>query len=171
MLIAILGGALVLGLIGLGIFIGQAGNGASITPVKPEPTNDCDKLCADWSLARSQHCLAEADTATAKARADSLSDQRNGYLVAAGIATAAAIASLFIPFIGAAVAAGLFAAAAVLAASALLLLGAAIAAHNDFLAKSGIERAAAVIEAAARNDLLTKCHDKALSCLSTPSPC
>lgn len=155
----------------IGGWIAQSQNPPSVTPGTNNPDADCSQRCADLQARHSERCIAEADERNAEARASSLSDQRNGFLAAAAIATGMAIAALFIPFIGGAIAAGFFAAAAALAVLALALEGAVIAAENDRASKAAIARTCRIREAEARQLLIDNCPKEAAGCIALLSPC
>ena len=162
--------AVVIFIIIVGGLIAQSQNPPSVTPGTNNPDADCPQRCADLQARHSERCIAEADERNAEARVNSLSDQRNGALIAAAIATASGFAALFSVVLALA-APGFFAAAIVFAALALGFTGAVIAAENDRATKASIARASRIGEAEARQLLIDNCPKEAAGCIALLSSC
>lgn len=171
MLAVILGLAAVIFSVILGGMVAESQNPPTVKPGANDGSSSCTALCAQLQARHAERCMAEADERTAEARLRSLSDQRTGFLVASAVALAAGFAALFIPFVGAAVAAGFFAVAAALGALALGLQGAIIAAENDRSRKAAAARTARQLEADARQMLIETCPGEAAACLALVGSC
>ena len=115
--------------------------------------------------------MALAAIAPAQARVNALNALRDAAFKAWALASAAAVAASFIPFLAPAVIAVFATVAATAFTSYLLLVGAVNGASADLTAKTIIAAAALNKETEARMLLLTKCPETANACLSTPSPC
>lgn len=170
MLAIIIGLAVVIFGIIIGGVIGQSQNPPSVTPGDNTPDATCTQICSDLQSRHSERCMAEADEQSAVARLNSLSDQRNGFLFAAAIATAAGFAALA-SVVAAFTAPGFFAAAAALAVLALGLEGAVIAAENDRASKANIARTARGRENDAIRLLNEKCPNDVNACMAKLLPC
>lgn len=171
MLAVILGLAAVIFSVIIGGLVGQSQNPPTVTPGANDGASSCSALCAQLQARHAERCMAEADERSAEARLSSLNDQRTGFLVASAVALAAGFASLFIPFVGAAVAAGFFAAAAALGALALGLQGAILAAESDRAGKAAAARTGRQREAEARQMMIEKCPGEAAACLALVGSC
>lgn len=142
-----------------------------ISPVNNDSGVDCASLCLLFNIRRSELCIAQADERRAQIRLDSLSAQRDSALRAWAVASAAAIAAMFIPIIGPLISSG-FAAAAGIALTAFVgFLGAIVVASDDLDKRAAFVLFCVSQVAVSRRLLLEKCPEQASSCLATPSPC
>jgi hypothetical protein len=157
--------------VAVGNVVAQAQNPPSVTPGNNDSGTDCGSLCLQFQARRSQRCVAQADVRNAQTRLDLLSAQRDSAQKTWAVATAAALAAMFIPFVGPVIS-SVFATAAGVAFTAYLgFVGAVNGASADLLTKAAIARTCLDKEAEARQLLLANCPTEASSCLATPSPC
>jgi hypothetical protein len=172
-------GAIVLG-VGLTAVLFVAGylssGGSSTLTVLPGgsgPDADCATLCTTWNRWRSTACTAIAVSAAAATALAAANAALAGAAITAASLLASAVAASFIPFIGPAIAAGLFAAYATAQAVVVFLLGRQVAAAQAAGAASGDVTRTLNGTATARADLMAPCTDPAAlsRCLATPSPC
>jgi hypothetical protein len=143
----------------------------SVTPGNNDSGLDCNNLCLQFNNRRSERCMAQADVRNAQMRLDILSAQRDMALRAWAVATAAAMAAMFIPVLGPLISSGFATAAAIAFIAFLGFVGAVNGASADLLQKTAIVSTCMNKEAEARQLLLTKCPEQASACLATPSPC
>jgi hypothetical protein len=141
------------------------------SPVSNDSGIDCATLCFLFNIRRAELCVAQADERRAQVRLDSLSAQRDAALKVWAIATAAALAAMFIPIIGPIISGG-FAVTAGIALTAVVGFNGAIFWASDDLSRRATYVLGCVSQVSeARRLLLEKCPEQASSCLATPSPC
>ena len=143
----------------------------SVIPGNNDSGSDCNNLCLQFNNRRSERCMAQADVRNAQTRLNFLIAQRETALRAWAVATAAAIAAMFIPIFGPLISSGFATAAAIAFTAFLGFAGAVNGASADLLQKTAIASICMNKEAEARQLLLTKCPEQANACLATPSPC
>jgi hypothetical protein len=139
--------------------------------VDSNPGKSCAELCLTFNLRRSELCIAQADERRAQLRLSSLSGQREAALMTFAIASAAAIAAMFIPFIGSGISIAFATAAGVALTAAVGLAGAISTASEDLDKRAAKVLFFVAAIANARQDLLTQCPAEAPACLGTPAPC
>lgn len=161
----------ILAVIALGNIIASGQSHPSVTPGNNDSGVDCNNLCLQFNNRRSERCMAQADVRNAQTRLNFLVLQRETTLRAWAVATAAAIAAMFIPIFGALIPSGFATAAAIAFTAFLGFVGAVNGASADLLKKNDVASICMNKEAEARQLLLTKCPEQASSCLATPSPC
>lgn len=155
----------------IGYLIAKAGTPVLASTVPFEPGMDCATLCLQFNVRRAELCVAQAEERRAKARLDNLSAERDAMLRAWAIASAAAVAAMFIPFVGSLISSTFAAAAGVALTAFVGFLGAIREATEDFDRRAGRVVAGVSLVAEARQLLMTKCPVESVSCLATPSPC
>jgi len=167
---SVLGGMVVA--VAIGYLISLTASSRGTATVSTGPTgNACVDACSAWRTARMEVCGAESELAGAISFRNTSYQLWLGALASAAAFTAAASAAMFIPFIGAAIAAGLFSAAATLLASAAILGGVYAGAALTVLTKEDELRKRKVEEQLARLKVHESCPPaEADACLARP-PC
>ena len=168
-----------------GLQVGAGGSPKTITLPDGTAGDNCAQACIAWDNARQMECIAKADEASARSRADALRTQMLAFMatavslgIAGGVALAAAGAAtatifgipLGIILTGIAVALFVLAAAAFLYAD--FLAGQLVSAEADATRKSNARSAWSTAVAAARAQVNAKCSAaEANACLSRTAPC
>lgn len=168
-----------------GIQVGDKGSPTTVSLPGDSSPDGCAQACAAWDKARQMECIAKADEASARARADAIRTQMLAFiasavslgiaggatLAAAGVATAT-IFGIPLGIVLTAVAISLF----VLAAAAFLyadfLAGQLVAAEADATRKAAARSAWSTAVATARAQVNSSCSvAEANACLSRTAPC